>query len=140
MDRLNPSNVYDHISVGRDEPKALEDVGYTQVTRATGDTHVHVSGTASMDSDGEVVGEGDYQAQFEQVLKNIENSLEAADAEMSDVVRIRIYCEDPKKGVKEGFPEVKKAFGKDSLPAATIMGVDFAFDEYLIEIEAYAVI
>ena len=51
------------------DPKGLEPpVGYTHIAKITGGTVVHIAGQAPFDERGEVVGKGDFVAQFRQVM------------------------------------------------------------------------
>lgn len=58
-----------------------------------GDT-VHLSGTVALDSEGNVIGEGDVYAQSKQIFKNIGEALASAGATMADVVKITTYLTD----------------------------------------------
>ena len=53
-------------------PTGLEPpVGYAHVAKITGGRIVHVAGQAPFDEKGEVVGKGDFVAQFAQVMRNL---------------------------------------------------------------------
>ena len=53
----------------------------------TGNT-VYISGQVALDVDGNVVGEGDVEAQGDLIWENIGKVLEAAGASMDDVVKV----------------------------------------------------
>ena len=63
--------------------------GYSRAVRLG--NVVHVSGTTATDGASEVVGIGDSGAQTEFIIQKIERALQQAGAELSDVVRTRIY-------------------------------------------------
>ena len=55
-------------------PAGLEPpVGYAHVAKITGGTVVHIAGQAPFDVNGQVVGKGDFVAQFTQVMSNLQD-------------------------------------------------------------------
>jgi reactive intermediate/imine deaminase len=109
---------------------------YSDAVR-TGDT-VYVSGQASVDGQGRLVGAGDVVAQTRQVLDNMTRALAAAGATLADVVKVTVYlahCADRPK-----VNEVRKAYFGANKPASTLIGIgEFAIPGMLVEIEAIAV-
>ena len=60
-------------------PEGLEaPIGYAHVAKITGGTVVHVAGQAPFNEKGQVVGRGDFVAQFAQVMSNLKTAIEAA--------------------------------------------------------------
>lgn len=112
-------------------------VGYSRAVRV-GDI-IAVSGSAAVDADGNVVGEGDAYAQASQCIRIIADALEKAGASLENVVRTRMFVTDI-----ELWPEFarahQEAFG-DIAPATSMVEVSRLIDPaMLIEIEADAVI
>lgn len=109
---------------------------YSDAVRA-GDT-VYVSGQASVDAEGRLVGAGDVVAQTRQVLDNMKLALAAAGATLDDVVKVTVYlarCAD-----RPRVNEVRKAYFGANKPASTLIGIsEFAIPGMLVEIEAVAV-
>ena len=65
--------------------------GYSQVIDAPASRIVYLSGQIPFDSDGELVGEGDFEAQTRQVFANLTAGLEAAGVGWGDVVKLSYF-------------------------------------------------
>jgi len=134
IERLVPQTVYQTLPGGR----PVEEL-YSQVVKAEGTTQIHISGTVSLDTNGDIVGADDMQTQVQTVLSNIKASLTSADSDPSDVVRIKVYTVDVPRYIEYGAPELQTFFD-GNMPASTLLGVDGLADpELLVEIEATAV-
>jgi len=101
-----------------------------------------ISGTASVDEDGESVYPGDVKAQTRRTFTNIAGLLESEGADFHDVVRTTCYLADFRD--YDAFNEVRNAFYTeqrlDPLPASTCIEARICRAELLVEIEAIAVI
>lgn len=99
---------------------------------------VIVSGQAAIDQDGHIVGVGDFDAQAEQVFRNLTRVLAAAGSGLDRVVKVTIYLTD-----MGNFPKIVELRGKwftAPYPADTIVEVSsLALPGLEIEIEAIAV-
>ena len=112
-------------------------VGYSRAVR-TG-RFIAVSGSAAIDEDGQLVGEGDMYAQAKQCIKVISAALERAGARLSDVVRTRIFVTDIERWEDVGRAH-QEAFG-DVMPATSMVEVSRLIESrMLVEIEADAII
>ncbi len=111
--------------------------GYSRAVRLG--NLVHVSGTTATDGATEVVGIGDSGAQTEFIIKKIEKALQQAGAELSDVVRTRVYLVPGADW--EAVAAMHGKYFADIRPANTLLYVQaLVGDGYLVEIEAEAVI
>ena len=129
LNRMNPDGMYT-------PNKGI----YSQVVTSTGTTTVHIAGTVPFDEDANVVGVEDMKAQTCQILDNLRISLEAAGALPADVVRINVYTLNTDDYVANGAPEVIAFFG-DTKPSSTTVQVSrLVHPDWLVEIEATAVI
>ncbi|HJO87458.1 MAG TPA: Rid family hydrolase [Rhodospirillales bacterium] len=129
IERINPTDVY--------EPN--KDI-YTQVIKTTGGTNVLLAGIVPFDTDKNIVGIGDMKAQVQQVLRNIERALAAAEATPSDVVRINALATDVDLYIEEGAPQVIEFFGNTKPTSTTYEVQRLVHPDWLIEIEATAII
>ena len=107
-----------------------------------GTTMMLISGTASVDENGETVHVGDFRAQLWRTFRNITELLRAEGMTWHDIVRTTCYIRDIERDY-EDFNEVRTAFydwlGLDPLPASTAIQARICRSDLLVEIEAIAV-
>jgi enamine deaminase RidA (YjgF/YER057c/UK114 family) len=101
-----------------------------------------ISGTASVDENGESVHAGDFRAQCRRTFHNIQRLLESEGATWKDIVRTTCYLRDIERDYA-AFNEERTAFYQqqalDPLPASTGIQAILCRPELLVEIEAIAV-
>lgn len=111
-------------------------VGYCRAIRVG--NRIEVAGTTAM-QDGVVVGAGDPYAQTRFVLQTIESALKELGADMTHVVRTRMFVTDISR-----WEEVGKAHGEffgQIQPVATMVEVRALIDPLLmVEIEVEAIV
>ncbi len=100
---------------------------------------VFISGQASINEQGEVVGEGDFDAQAAQVFDNLRKVLEAGGSGLDKIIKVNIYLTD-----MGNFPKIvalRERHFKKPYPADTIVEISsLALPELMIEIEAIALV
>jgi reactive intermediate/imine deaminase len=112
--------------------------GYSHVVEASGTT-VYISGQVPLDAEGQLVGEGDFEAQTRQVFENLTRALEAADASWSDVVKLDYFLRDVAqiaavRTIRDDYIDTERP------PASTLVEVSSLFrPDVLVEIQAVAV-
>ena len=112
-------------------------VGYSRAIRV-GD-QIFVTGTTATDESGGIVGVGDAYAQTVQVIRNIERALAALGANLTDVVRTRIFVTDISRW--EEYGRAHGEFFGAIRPCATMVEVSRLIDErMLVEIEVDALV
>lgn len=113
--------------------------GYSHVVDSPTDRIVYISGQVPLDNDGQLVGEGDFEAQTRQVFENLTRALEAANVAWSDVVKLNYFLTDVSRitvvrSIRDEYVDT------DRPPASTLVQVGGLFrPEVMVEIEAVAV-
>ncbi|HXF30152.1 MAG TPA: RidA family protein [Solirubrobacterales bacterium] len=119
----------------RFDTEALSFAGMSQAVRH-GDL-VHVSGQVALAPGGELVGEGDIEAQVRQALANLEAALAAAGARVEDTIKVTCFLLDAAH--YPAYAAAKAELFGDSAPASTCVVVKGLLDpRMLIEVEAVA--
>ena len=123
-------------------PKTLmPPIGYSHIAKVSRGSIVYLAGQVSGDASGQLVGEGDFEAQAEQVFRNLKLAVEAVGGSMADIVKLNIYlvaevdqAAVPKlRAIRDRYVNVEKP------PASTLVVVSrLARPGWLIEIEAVA--
>jgi len=110
--------------------------GYARAVRV-GDT-IHVSGTTATDENGNVAGGDDTAAQTRYAIQKIERAINALGGTLNDVVRTRIFVSDIANW--EAAARVHGEFFSEIRPANTLVQARLVGSEYLVEIEAEAIV
>lgn len=125
-------------------PAGLEPpIGYAHVAKLTGGTIVHVAGQAPFNEKGEVVGKGDFVAQFGQVMKNLKTAVQAVGGKPNQYAVLTIYVTDVQAyhdNTKSLGNLYREIFGK-YFPAITLVEVKSLYNrDCMIEVSGLAVI
>jgi 2-iminobutanoate/2-iminopropanoate deaminase len=99
---------------------------------------VWVSGTTARDDQGNITGIGDMEAQANKCLENIETILREAGGTRDDIVKLTVYLAD--RTYRDRFQQVRKRFFRPPYPASAMVIGTMVLPEYLVEIDAVAVL
>jgi enamine deaminase RidA (YjgF/YER057c/UK114 family) len=113
---------------------------YSQGIKVTGAHAIlFIAGQVAYDDKGQPANRGDFGAQARDVLRMVKAQVEAGGGTMASIVKINTYLTDIRNR-KELIPVREEFFGKKG-PAATLVAVTaLAHPDWLIEVEAIAVI
>lgn len=111
-------------------------VGYSRAIQVG--NIIEVAGTTAVNEDGNVKGINNPYIQTKYIIQKVEKALKELDADLSNVIRTRIYTTDISK-----WEEIGKAHGeffREIKPVATMVEVSkLISSETLVEIEFSAV-
>jgi 2-iminobutanoate/2-iminopropanoate deaminase len=98
-----------------------------------------VSGQVGEDANGIIADATDFRAQALRALENVGRVVDAAGGALTDIVKISAFLTDAKNF--PAYNDVRRAFFGGRFPASTSVVVkELARPEYLIEVEAIAII
>ena len=115
--------------------------GYSHIAKVSKGTLVYLAGQVSSDASGKLVGEGDFEAQVEQIFRNLKIAVEAAGGTMADIVKLNYYlvAEVDQAIVPKLRPIRDRYINVENPPASTFVVVSRLMRPgWLIEIEAIA--
>jgi reactive intermediate/imine deaminase len=113
--------------------------GYSHVVDARAGRIIFISGQVPLNTEGELIGEGDFEAQARQVFANLSAALEAAGAGWSDVVKLNYFLTEigelaTVRTIRDEYVDTERP------PASTLVQVSALFrPEVMVEIEAVAI-
>ena len=111
--------------------------GYSHAAKA-GNT-LYIAGQIAQDVDGNLVGKGDFELQIHQVFKNLKNILEEAGGDLQNIVKMTTFLTH--YGYIETYRSVRgKYFPEPSPPNTLLMIESLAMPDFMIEVEAVAVL
>ena len=115
-------------------------LGFSQGWRVDGtQSLVFVSGQGPISAEGELVGEGDFEAQVRQTYENMRTVLEQAGTSLESVVKLTVFLTDIANLREHG--RIKGEFFPGAQPASTAVQIGaLALPGMLVEVEAIAVV
>jgi enamine deaminase RidA (YjgF/YER057c/UK114 family) len=117
--------------------------GYSHIAKVNKGTTVYLSGQVPSDATGKLIGEGDFEAQVEQVFHNLKLAVEAAGGTMADIVRLNYYVvADLDPAIVPRLRPIRDRYiNVENPPASTFLVVARLMRPgWLIEIDAVAAI
>ncbi len=98
---------------------------------------IFVSGQAALDLEGNIVGEGDFEAQAVQAFENLRAVLTTAGSGMDKLIKVTIYVTDMANFAS--IVAIRERYFSPPWPADTLVEVSaLALPELMIEIEGIA--
>lgn len=126
------------------EPYAAKSVwdppSYAQAVKVTGaQTVLYLSGQVAYDANGQAAHAGDFKAQARAALEALKAQVEAGGGTMRNIVKVNTYLTDIRH--RADYSAIREEFFGKKMPASTLVQVTgLAQPEFLIEIEAIAVL
>lgn len=114
--------------------------GYSQAVKVTGaQTILYIAGQVAYDDKGGPAHRGDFKAQARATFQALRAQVETGGGTMDSIVKINTYLTDIRH--RADLAAVREEFLGKKSPASTLVAVAaLAMPEWLIEIEAIAVI
>jgi enamine deaminase RidA (YjgF/YER057c/UK114 family) len=122
-------------------PELAPPPGYTNVDEISGGQIVFIAGQTATDREGNLVGKGDFEAQADQVFRNLSCALAAAGCSVANLVKLTVFVRD--MGNLALYRRARDRFFASvtppAAPAVTLVEVSRLFaEDFLIEVEAIA--
>jgi enamine deaminase RidA (YjgF/YER057c/UK114 family) len=114
--------------------------GYSQAVKATdAKTVLFIAGQVAYDKDGGPLHRGDFKAQARETLRALKAHVEAGGGTMDSIVKVNSYVTDMR--YRADWVAVREEFFGKKMPASTMIGVtELAHPDWLIEVEAIAIV
>jgi enamine deaminase RidA (YjgF/YER057c/UK114 family) len=127
----------------RNDPPGLATIaGAANVTVATGNRIIHISGQTGVDADGNLVG-ATHLEQSKRALANLRVAVESTGASLADVAKLNIYVVDYTPDALDALVAAAiEVLGEDfPVTASTLVGVATLWQPgILVEIDAVVVV
>jgi 2-iminobutanoate/2-iminopropanoate deaminase len=113
---------------------------YAQAVKVEGaQTLLYIAGQVDYDAEGKCAHPGDFAAQAKAALAMLKAQVEAGGGTMASIVKVNTYLTDMRNRAE--FAAIRAEFFGPKMPASTLVAVTaLAFPEFLIEVEAVAII
>ena len=115
---------------------------YSHVTRVKSGDLYYIAGQLAVDGSGNVVGKGDFEAQFRQVFSNMQDVLNGLGLTFDNIVKFNTYfvhSQDIDAFMRLRKETFRKFFSTEKYPPNTIAVIDrLVKEDFLFEVEAVA--
>ncbi|KJL27582.1 RidA family protein [Microbacterium oxydans] len=110
-------------------------------TAPAGSRLIFLAGSCPLEDDGSTTAPGDYAAQAARCVVTLRTALDAAGAQLTDVVSTRVLVASTRQAdLVTAWDVIHDAFGAHDVPS-TLLGVTvLGYDDQLVEIEAIAAV
>ena len=118
-------------------------VGYSQIVEARSSRLFFIAGQVPVDAKGELVGAGNFEAQVEQVFRNLAAALESIGCTARNLVKMTVFVRDMNNLLPYRAARVKffSSVTPTAAPAVTLVEVSRLYlDEIMLEVEAVAAV
>ena len=121
-------------------PGVFDPPMYSQAVKVSGgQTMLFIAGQVAYGSDGNPMHAGDFKAQARAALQAVKAQVEAGGGTMANIIKVNTYLTDIRHRAE--YAAIREEFFGKKMPASTLVAVSaLAQPEFLIEIEAIAVI
>jgi enamine deaminase RidA (YjgF/YER057c/UK114 family) len=125
----------------RTPPELAEPPGYSNVVEVRAGRIIFIAGQTALDRHGNLVGKGNFEAQAEQVFRNLSAALASVGCSAENLVKLTVFVRD--MGELAAYRGARDRFfatvTPPAAPAVTLIEVSRLFGEdFLIEAEAIA--
>ena len=131
------------LSVKLSVPSDMAKRGYSQIAEITSGKLVLIAGQVPHDANDKMVGDGNFEAQVEQVFRNLGLALRAAGGDWKNLVKINNYCHiSVTQELRNGYRAIRDRYINTAAPpVSTFIYVPrLAQPNWLFEMDAMAVI
>jgi len=110
-------------------------------TAPAGSRLIFLAGSCPLEDDGSTTAPGDYAAQAARCIETLRAALDAAGAQLTDVISTRVLVASTRQAdLVTAWDVIHAAFGAHDVPS-TLLGVTvLGYDDQLVEIEAIAAV
>ncbi|MEA2839191.1 MAG: hypothetical protein QOF41_521 [Methylobacteriaceae bacterium] len=115
--------------------------GYSNIVEVSGSRIIFIAGQTALDAGGKVVGKGNFEAQADQVFRNISTALASIGCTARNLVKLTVFVRnmDELAAYRRARNRFFATTTPPAAPAITLVEVSRLFaDDFLIEIEAVA--
>ncbi len=122
-------------------PELAPPPGYSNVVEIRGGRIVYIAGQAATDRVGQLVGGADFEAQADQVFRNLTAALASVGCTPRNLVKLTVFVRDMSRlaSYRKARDRFLGSTTPPAAPAITLVEVSKLFaEEFLIEIEAVA--